>query len=74
MDEKPKGKPRLSAQQSPCPVCGGDSYTWGKPVDDHPNQRQPVLQAAGWRLGRRTKVDRSLLQHLSEHPVFYRVR
>lgn len=37
MGEKPKGKPRLAAQENPCPSCGSDSYTWGKPLDDHPN-------------------------------------
>lgn len=54
MDEKPKGKPRLAAQESPCPVCGGDSYTWGKPVDDHPNGSLYFRpQGGGWGDGRK---------------------
>lgn len=30
MDEKPKGKPRLAVQESPCSVCGGAAFTWGE--------------------------------------------
>jgi hypothetical protein len=30
MDEKPKGKPRLAVQKSPCSVCGGAAFTWGE--------------------------------------------